>query len=340
MTVSRKAGTAAIIAAAAALFCLAGAGMLYIKFGAFLPSFPEAFLGQLTLAAETRPIRADQYQSAQYVLGEIPAWQIVDAQYIGTGEELFFWEPPYAGFRRTRLTRQETEQMQDLFTKARMFQASSTGSGYECLRFNRIQKAHLEPCTEGVDWMDQFASIKGLSGELQRTGVLVVVVGNNRTNAASKLVEILLYRSDGGLAFEARQKSGPWWLMGVADPSALVDSLAGRMQAEPVPVLWERLEEDVVDRRAARVFGESYTKALEAVRSSPQALEIFGEPLSLRPARALNTYASWMDSTSITLTLAARGPKGEGAVLVRGFAPFEQFDLDFVSGGRLAARLD
>ena len=41
-----------------------------------------------------------------------------------------------------------------------------------------------------------------------------------------------------------------------------------------------------------------------------------------------------MDSTSITLTLAASGPGGEGWLLMHGFVPFNPFEIEMVSEGK------
>jgi hypothetical protein len=148
-------------------------------------------------------------------------------------------------------------------------------------------------------------------------------------------VEIRIFRSEQGLAYEPRESAGTWWLKGISGPSALVDAFARRVQVQPVELLWPDMTPEAANARAERILGDSYHLALEAVRLSPECAGRVWRAGHRAPAQAINTYASWMDSTSITLTLAASGPHGEGAVLVRGFAPFEQFEIEMVSEGAL-----
>jgi len=324
------------ILAAGFLLCIIAAGLLMIRYRDFLPSFPGAFFGQLTLARQTRPLELRQYKSRDFVLGQVSTWQIEEAEYIATGEELIFWEPPYAGFARTRLSPEELEELRGILVKGQIFQPATAGRDTTCLVQPGRGFPEFKPCPEGTEWMDQYASIKGWSEELQQAGVLVATLkAGGRGQQSKKVVEILLFRSEQGLVFEPVQINNSQGLKGITCPSPLVDSLTARAQAEPVPVLWDHMTGSAANQRAARVLGDGYSLALDAVRFSPEVLSAFGSLASVRPAQALNVYSSWMDSTSITLTLAVNGSKGEGAVLVRGFAPFDRFSLDIVSGGRL-----
>jgi hypothetical protein len=315
--------------------CLAAAWFLYAQFGDYLPSFPEAFFGQLTLTRETRPIQSTEYHSAEFVLGQIPAWEVERAEYIALGEEVFFWEPPYPGFARTSLSEREVQDLYDLFSAGQVFQSSPAGNDYHCLTRRSLPAPRLESCPEGAEWMDRYAGIKGWSDERQSTGVLVAYLrGGGPESSQRKVVEIRIFRSEQGLAYEPREAAGNWWLKGITGPSALVDAFDNRVRVQPVELLWPDRSPEAANARAERILGDSYPRALEAVRLSPEVQAAYGSPVIVRPARATNIYASWMDSTSITLTLAASGPHGEGAVLVRGFAPFEPFEIEMVREGK------
>jgi hypothetical protein len=222
--------------------CLAAAWLFDAQFGDYLPSFPEAFFGQLTLARETRPIQSTEYLSAEFVLGQIPAWEVERAEYIALGEEVFFWEPPYPGFARTLLSEREVQDVQELFSSGQVFQSPATGSDYRCLTRTALQAPSLEPCSEGAEWMDRYAGIKGWSDAQQSTGVLVAYLHRGGPDSSRrKVVEIRIFRSEQGLAYEPRESAGTWWLKGISGQSALVDTLANRVQVQPVALLWPNM---------------------------------------------------------------------------------------------------
>ncbi len=66
------------------------------------------------------------------------------------------------------------------------------------------------------------------------------------------------------------------------------------------------------------MLGDRYNAALFVVRESSLIREVFGDILEIRPALGTNNYSSWMDSTSVFLTLRVQGTRGEGAVIVQG----------------------
>jgi hypothetical protein len=324
--------------AAGSCLCLAAAGLLYARYGDFLPSFPEAFFGQLTLARATRPIQANEYQSAELVLGRISAREVERAEFVVLGEDALFWQAPYPGFARATLSTGEVQALLDLLGKAQFFQSPATGSEYRCLERPAGQAPRLAPCAEGAAWMDQYAAIQGRAHQQQAAGVLLAYLRGGGPEAAQrKVVEVRIYRSAQGLAFEPREQAGSWWLKGVSAPSELVEALVARAQAGPAPLLWPEMTADAANARAGRILGQPYQRALAAARQSPQVRAAFGEHLVLRPALGASSYASWMDSTSISLTLAAAGTSGEGAVLVRGFAPFDASILSWCAAARWSA---
>lgn len=95
-------------------------------------------------------------------------------------------------------------------------------------------------------------------------------------------------------------------------------------------MIWPHLSTNVVNARAAGIIGNRYQIALDLIRSSPAVREVFGEIQEIRPAAGINNYASWMDSTSIFLTLRVTGIRGEGAVIIQGY---DCFDLQMVFQG-------
>jgi hypothetical protein len=69
---------------------------------------------------------------------------------------------------------------------------------------------------------------------------------------------------------------------------------------------------------------------VESIENSKAVRNVLGEIIEIRPAAGVNTYSSWMDSTSVSLTYRVVGTLGEGAVLVRGY---DCFDLQIVFAG-------
>ena len=161
--------------------------------------------------------------------------------------------------------------------------------------------------------MDQFSSARWESDQAESVGVLQLNLSEGN------LAEIRVYRTPSGLAFEPYEKTGDWWLNGIGSPSPLLESLADRASLHPIEILWPRMSASMANDRAARIIGERYWKALEFVKESPSILRVFGEIQDIRPAVGLNSYASWMDSTSIFLTFRVIGSRGEGAVIVQGY---------------------
>jgi hypothetical protein len=172
--------------------------------------------------------------------------------------------------------------------------------------------------------MDQFLSARWEADQAGSVGVLQFDLSRGR------LAEIRVYRTPSGLAFEPYEKTGEWWLMGMTSPSPLLDSLADRASVHPIKLLWPWMSASMADVRAARIIGDRYWNALELIEESPSIFRVFGEIQDIRPAVGLNHYASWMDSTSIFLTLRVVGSRGEGAVIVQGY---DCLDIQMVFDG-------
>ena len=267
----------------------------------------------------------NKYLSAEFVLGQVDPSTIERAYYIDLQKDVLFWDPPYVGFPRTELSVEEIRQLQQLLSSGNLFDRAPEGDGYQCVDTTSAEGPRLEACPQGEKFMDQFSSARWESDQAESVGVLQFHLSKGR------LSEIRVYRTPSGLAFEPYEKTGDWWLKGVTSYSPLLDNIADRASVHAIEILWPWMSPSMANARAARVIGDRYWKALEFVKESPSILRVFGEIQDIRPAVGLNTYASWMDSTSIFLTLRVTGSHGEGAVIIQGY---DCFDLQMVFQGR------
>ncbi len=201
---------------------------------------------------------------------------------------------------------------------------TTDGSSYQCVIQGMLQEPKLEYCAEGKALMDQYTSTQWEASQDKAVGVLQFHLTNGR------LAEVRVFRGGQMLAYDPHEKTGAWWFKGITAASPLLDRIAARAALSPIPVLWPNLSADGAGRRAARILGDRYPIALDLVRNSPAVREVFGEIQEIRPAVGINNYASWMDSTSIFLTLRITGSRGEGAVIIQGY---DCFDLQMVSQG-------
>jgi hypothetical protein len=255
----------------------------------------------------------NKYLSAEFVLGQVDPSDILHAEYIDLQKDVLFWDPPYVGFPRTELSVEEIRQLQQLLSSGNLFDRAPDGDGYQCVDTTSAGGPRLRACPQGKKVMDQFSSAHWEADQTDSVGVLQFHLSEGR------LAEIRVYRIPSGLAFEPYEKTGDWWLEGIGSPSPLLESLADRATVHPIEILWPRMSASMANDRAARVIGDRYWKALEFVEEAPAMVHVFGEIQDIRPAVGLNTYASWMDSTSIFLTLRVVGSRGEGAVIVQGY---------------------
>jgi hypothetical protein len=278
-----------------------------------IPSFPEIFLGQVSLTRETKSLPPNKYLSAEFVLGQVDPSDILHAVYIDLEKDVLFWDPYYVGFPRTELSVEEMRQLQTLFSSGNLFDRAPKGDGYQCVDTPVAGGPMLRACPQGEKFMDQFSSALWEADQTDSVGVLKFYLSRGR------LAEIRVYPTPSGLAFEPYEKTGDWWLKGIAPPSPLLETLADRASVHPIEILWPWMSASMANDRAARVLGDQYWKALEFVEESSAMVRVFGDIQDIRPAVGLNTYASWMDSTSLFLTLRVIGSRGEGAVIVQGY---------------------
>lgn len=290
----------------------------------FFPSFPEILLGQVSLTRETKSLMPNKYLSAEFVLGQVDPSTIERAFYIDLQKDVLFWDPYYVGFPRTELSVEEIRQLQLLLSSGNLFDHAPEGDGYQCVDTTVAESPRVEACPQGEILMDQFSSAHWEADQTDSVGVLQFHLSEGR------LAEIRVYRTPSVLAFEPYEITGDWWLMGIASPSLLLERHADRASVHPIEILWPWMSTSRANVRAARVIGDRYWKALEFIEKSPSILRVFGEIQDIRPAVGLNNYASWMDSTSIFLTLRVIGSRGEGAVIVQGY---DCFDLKMVFRG-------
>ncbi len=279
----------------------------------FVPSFPEILLGQVSLSRETKSLMPNKYLSAEFVLGQVDPSGILHAEYIDLQKDVLFWDPPYVGFPRTELSVEEIRQLQQLFSSGKLFYRTPEGDVYKCIDRIDAGEPRLYVCTQGESYMDQFVSAQWESEQAESVGVLQFFL------SGGKLAEIRVYRTPSGLAYEPYEKTGEWWFKGVTSPSPLLDSLDARVSVPSIEILWPWMTAVLANSRAAYTIGDQYSHALEMVEKSSAVFNIFGEVLEIRPAVGLNNYSSWMDSTSIFLTLRVIGSLGEGAVIVQGY---------------------
>jgi hypothetical protein len=146
-----------------------------------------------------------------------------------------------------------------------------------------------------------------------------------------RLVEIRVYNTDRGVAYKPYEVSGDWWLYGLTDSSALLSELSSRASLPSIAVLWPEKNANQANARAARVLGKKYPLILNTLRDSAEVREVFGDIKDIRPAVGKNIYTSWMDSTSLFLTLRIRGVHGEGVMIVQGYNCFQ---LQMIMQGR------
>jgi len=284
-------------------------------------SFPEILLGQVILARETKPLFPHAYQSAEFVLNQVPLSEVEQAVYIALDEDVLFWEPQYVGFPRTELSADEIRAIQQLLSKGNLIHRMPDGNSYQCVTRNPSQAPKLETCAQGKVYMDQYVSHQRDAEQNQAVGVLQFSL------AGGRLAEIRVYRSDRGLAYTPYEKGGDWWLDGVTASSPLLDELSARVTLPAISALWPEMTAAQANARAARIIGSRYRPALEIIKNSTAVHKTFGDIQEIRPATGNNYYSSWMDSTSVFLTFRVVGARGEGAVIIQGY---DCFDLQMV----------
>ena len=308
------------LALVAMLLCAA----LWLPIARLLPSFPEILFGQVVLTRDTKPLSPPAYQSAEFVLGQVERSDIESAVFVALYDDVLFWDPQYVGFARTGLSLEETDAIQQSLATGHLFDRAPDGSSYSCVPKNALQEPLLETCPQGELYMDQYLDTKRDAETDGTVGVLQVSLTGGR------IAEIRLYRSKDGLAYTPYEKGGDWWLDGVAASSPLVDELFARVTVPPVSVLWPELTAAQANARAARIVGNRYPTVLEIIQNSAAVREALGDIQEIRPATGNNYTSSWMDSQSVFLTFRVVAPRGEGAVIVRGY---DCFDLQMVFGG-------
>jgi hypothetical protein len=308
------------LALVAVLLCAA----LWLPIAKFLPSFPEIFFGQVVLTRDTKPLSPRAYQSAEFVLSQVAHSDIEGAVFVALDRDVLFWDPQYAGFARTELSLDEIGAIQQSLATGYLFYPAPDGSSYSCVTKSALQEPLLETCAPGKLYMEQYLDTKRDAEKEHTVGVLQVSLTGGR------MAEIRVYCSEDGLAYTPYEKSGDWWLDGIAGPSPLVDELFDRVTVSPITVLWPELTAARANTRAARIVGDRYPTVLEIIQNSAAVREALGGILEIRPATGNNYTSSWMDSQSVFLTFRVVGPRGESAVIVRGY---DCFDLQMVFGG-------
>ena len=321
-----------LVAFSLAVLSLAGVSLILLLLGAALlpsiermvTSFPDILLGQVVLSRETQPLFPRAYQSAAFVLNQVPLSEVEQAAYIALSEDVLVWGPQYVGFPRTELSDDEIRAIQQLLSQGNLFHRMPDGNSYQCVTRNPSQAPELEPCAQGKAYMDQYVSYQRDAEQDQVVGVLQFSLTGGR------LAEIRVYRSDRGLAYTPYEKGGDWWLDGVTADSSLLDELAARVTLPAISALWPEMTAAQANARAARIIGSIYRPALEIIQNSTAVRKVFGDIQEIRPATGNNYYSSWMDSTSVFLTFRVVGARGEGAVIIQGY---DCFDLKMVFKG-------
>jgi hypothetical protein len=293
-------------------------------FEMILINFPEILLGQVSLARETKPLYPRDYASEDFILNQVDPSEIEKAEYIALREDALFWESDYVGFARTALSREEIVMLQQILSTGNLFHSSADGESYQCVTRDTSQEPALEPCAHGKRFMDQFVANRWEAEQTDMVGVLQFTLKDGR------LAEIRVFPAEQGLAYTPNEKSGEWWIDGISGPLPLLNDLSARAALAPIPVLWPGFSAGRANARAARRLGNRYNAALVVVRESSAVREVIGDILEIRPALGTNNYSSWMDSTSIFLTLRVTGTRGEGAVIVQGD---DCFNLEIVFEG-------
>ena len=299
--------------------------------GALLPSvesniasFPEVLLGQVALTRETKPLFPRAYESAEFVLDQVASSEIERGVYVALRDDVLFWDPQYVGFPRAELNRREMRALQQWLSAGNLFHPTPDGTSYECVSRSPLRGPTLETCVHGKEYMDQYVSHQWDAEQHGSVGVLQFYLTGGR------LAEIRVYPSERGVAYTPYEKGGDWWLDGVTAPSPLLEELATRAILPKIPVLWPQLTAAQANARAARIIGSRYRPAIEMIRNSSAAREVFGDIREIRPANGNNLYSSWMDSTSVFLTFRVTGTRGEGAAIVQGY---DCIDLSMVFTG-------
>lgn len=299
-------------------------GFLLITSGSFIASFPDILMGQVHLSPLTRPVPPRKYLSAELLLNQVALSEIKQAVYIDLQDDVLFWDPYYVGFPRSALSRDEIRDLLQTLSAGDFVYQTTDGSSYQCVIQDMVQPPKLEHCAEGKALMDQYMDAQWDASQNRTVGVLQFHLTNER------LAEVRVFRTGQILAYDPREKTGDWWFKGITATSSLLDAISTRVAPAPTPVIWPHLSTNVVNARAAGIIGNRYQIALDLIRSSPAVREVFGEIQEIRPAAGINNYASWMDSTSIFLTLRVTGIRGEGAVIIQGY---DCFDLQMVFQG-------
>lgn len=307
------------------LASLLACGFLVVMTGILINNFAGLLTGQISLSRDTRPILARKYMSAEILLNQVALSEIQQAVYTDLQDDVLFWDPYYPGFARTELSHDEIRDLLQTLSAGDLVYQTTDGNSYQCVIQDMVQPPKLEHCAEGKALMDQFTDAQWDASQNKTVGVLQFHLTNGR------LAEVRVFRAGEMLAYDPLEKTGDWWFKGITAGSPLLDQIAARAALSPIPVLWPNLSAGEANTRAARIIGNRYQTALDLVRGSPAVREVFGEIHEIRPAAGINDYSSWMDSTSIFLTLRVTGSHGEGAVIIQGY---DCFDLQMVFQGR------
>ena len=294
-------------------------------------NFPEILLGQVSLARETKPLYPRDFASEDFLLNRVDPFEIDKAEYIAIREDVPFWESDYVGFARTVLSHEEIITLQQILSSGNLFHRSADGDSYLCVTWDTSQEPRLESCAHGKQYQDHYFDYKWEAEEKGTVGVLQFTLNDGR------LAEIRVFPAAQGLAFTPFEKNGEWWVDGISGPTQLFNDLSARATLAPIPVLWPELSAGRANARAAQMLGDRYNAALFVIRESSVVREVFGDILEIRPARGTNNFSSWMDSTSVFLTLRVQGARGEGTAMIRGDYCFNLqmvFEGDLVDDGR------
>jgi hypothetical protein len=291
-----------------------------------LINFPEILLGQVSLSRETKPLYPRAFASEDFLLNRVNPSEIEKAEYIALREDALFWESDYVGFARTVLSHKEIVTLQQILSSGKLFHRSADGDSYMCVTRNASHIPALEPCAQGKQYLDRFMAYQQEAQEKGAVGVLQFTLSDGR------LAEIRVFPAEQGVAYTPYEKNGDWWIDGISPPLSLINELSTRTMLAPIPVLWPELSAGRANARAARMLGHRYNSSLVVVQESIVVREVFGEILEIRPALGTNNYSSWMDSTSLFLTLRVQGTRGQGAVIIQGD---DCFDLEIVFEGVL-----
>ncbi len=152
-----------------------------------IPSFPQLLFGQLQLTRDSSPLSPRDYQSAEFILGQVDLADIEGGVYIHLQEDVLFWDPGYPGFPRTELNEDEIHQIQEVFSGGKLFTQGYPEEGFSCVEISPGKEPGYKTCPEGQDYWDQLQDFR-VEATLDRVVGLFLL-----TLTSGQVVEIRIF---------------------------------------------------------------------------------------------------------------------------------------------------